>query len=75
VIGGHPDGLMQSVCQLRRMIVSYELYDLFLQIPFGDGVEHSFLLIYALETFVHAIEILLFYRILMMKDLILLPKP
>ncbi len=33
------------------------------------------LLHYALESFVHAIEVLLFYRILMMKDLMLSPEP
>jgi hypothetical protein len=52
VIGGQA-GLMQSVFQLRRMIICCEqLYDWFLQIPFGA-----------------------FYRILMMKDLILSPDP
>ncbi len=74
MIGGHPAGPMQSVFQLRLMIVCCELYDWFPQIPFGAGVEHSFY-VYALKTFVHAIEILLFYLILMMKDLILLPEP
>jgi hypothetical protein len=44
VIGGHPAGLMQSVFQLRRMIVCCELYYWFLKIPFGAGVEHSFYL-------------------------------
>jgi hypothetical protein len=44
VIGGHQARLMQSVLQLRRMIVCCELYDWFLQIPFGAGVEHSFYL-------------------------------
>ncbi len=51
--------------QQRRMIVSYDWYDVFQQIPFGAGVEHSFCFVYALETFVHALdsEIFLFYAI------------
>jgi hypothetical protein len=74
VIGGHRAGLMQSVFQLCRIIVCCELCDWFLQIPLGAGV--AFVLrVYALENFVHAIEILVFYRILMMKDLILSPEP
>jgi hypothetical protein len=47
VIGGHPAGLMQimqSVFRLRRMIVCCDLYDQFLQIPFGAGVEYLFYL-------------------------------
>ncbi len=44
MIGGHPAGLMQSVIQLRRMIVCCEHYDWFLQIPIGAGVDHSFYL-------------------------------
>jgi hypothetical protein len=74
VIGGHRAGLMQSVFQLCRMIVCCELYDWFLQIRLGAGV--AFVLrVHALENFVHAIENLLIYRILMMEDLILSQEP
>jgi hypothetical protein len=41
VIGGHPAGLMQSVFQLRRKMKCCDLDNLFLQIPFAAGVEHS----------------------------------
>ena len=66
VIGGHPAGLMQSVFRLRRMILCCDLYDQFQQIPSGADVELSFLLVQDLETFVLALEILLFYYIMIL---------
>jgi hypothetical protein len=45
------------------MIVCCDLYDRFQQIPFGAGVEHSFYFVYAFETFVHALDVLLFYAL------------
>ena len=36
----------------HQMIVCYDRYDWFQQIPFGAGVEHSFYLVYARVTFV-----------------------
>jgi hypothetical protein len=61
VIGGHPAGLVlsviRSVCHpQRRMIVCYDRYGRFQQIPFGAGVEHWFF-------FVYALQILLFYAL------------
>jgi hypothetical protein len=47
----------------RQMIVCYDWYNNFKQIPFGVGVEHSFCFVYALETFVHLLGILLFYAL------------
>ncbi len=61
MIGGHPAGLMLSVIRSvghpqRRMIVCYDRYGRFQQIPFGAGVEHLFF-------FVYALQILLFYAL------------
>jgi hypothetical protein len=64
VIGGlgHPAGRMQSVFQLRRMIVCCELYDWFLQIPFGEGVEHSFYLFMLLRLLFKLLKFFCFIK-------------
>ena len=43
---------VRSSIKSIQMIVCYDRYDWFQQIPFGAGVEHSFYLVYARVTFV-----------------------